>query len=492
MIKQLKALMIIMIFNSLLIAQAPDTMWIKTFGHSGDDVGKSIKQTTDNGFMIAGTLRDSEDNYAVYLVKTDAVGDTTWTRKIGGDADSSSSNGWSVLQTTDGGYVVVGGTRSEVHSLNDYDLYIVKTNQNGDVQWKKAYGNLLSDIGSCIYQADDGGFIIVGTHQLINHNSTDIWLIKTDSNGDTLWTKTFGGDQSDIGNAVVQSDDGGYIIAANTYSFGAGGRDILLIKTNANGDSLWAKTFGDSDQDAAYDIQKTLDDNFIVAGSITNPGQSAYSNDYLIKINSDGDTLWTKTYSSESDFWAVGNSVYATSDGGYVICGTTYWANSDKTDIYIIKTDINGNKEWSKSSNILGYDEGYTIVQTSDEGYAVLGFYTPTGTVLSDIIFIKYSPVTTAVNEKFNNSNSGFALNQNYPNPFNPSTKIRFTVPAKSYTSLKIYDVLGNEVGTLVDEYKPAGNYNVDFDASNLSSGVYFYTLRVGNFIESKKMLLLK
>jgi hypothetical protein len=166
----------------------------------------------------------------------------------------------------------------------------------------------------------------------------DVYIIKTDASGDTLWTRTYGGTSDDAAYSVQQTSDGGYIVAGTTSSFGAGGEDVYLIKTDVAGDTLWAKTYGGIHNDDGYSIQQTSDGGFIVAGQTNSFGSGGYDV-YLIKTNAYGDTLWTRTCGGADD--DCGQSVQQTSDGGYVIAGETY-SEAGGYDVYLIKTDDSG------------------------------------------------------------------------------------------------------------------------------------------------------
>jgi hypothetical protein len=252
---------------------------------------------------------------------------------------------------------------------------------------------------------------------------------------DTMWTKTFGGMESDWGNSVRQTNDGGYIITGFTTSFGAGLDDVWLIKTDYSGDTLWTKTFGGTSSDVFSSIQQTSDGGYIITGHTDSFGAGG-EDGWLIKVDDLGDTIWTKTIGGSSQEFC--SSVEQIQDGGYIITGIKN--NGVSTDVWLIKTTP---------------DISNTVPNT-------------------EIAF------------------SDFSLQQNYPNPFNPSTKISWQLPVGSQQTLKIYDVLGNEVTTLVDEFKPAGNYEFEFDASGLPSGIYFYQLKTEGFVETKKMILVK
>ena len=366
------------------------------------------------------------------------VSNILWDKTFGGPGQE---RGYDVQQTTNGGYIVVGYT--------NYDIWLIKTNASGDTLWTKLIGGEYGDFGSSVEQTNDGGYIVSGGLDYFNGVSVDIWLIKTDAYGDTLWTKIFGG--AAMGNQcndVHQTTDEGYILTGYTEKLG-GIRNVWVIKTNDLGDTVWTKIFGGNNIDWGESIQQTIDGGYIICG-ITKSFSAGYSDAWIIKINDSGSVLWTKTLGGVHD--DQGRSVQQTTDGGYIITGSTWSSSTGDYDVWLIKTtpDLSEIKQYN------------------------------------DVI------------------NSNFALSQNFPNPFNPSTKIKYSIPVGtgSAVSLRIYDVLGNEIATLINEEKLAGTYEVELNVSMLSgsvsakgrysSGVYFYQLKAGNFIETKKMILLK
>ncbi len=454
------------LFKTILYAQAPDTLWTKTFGGNEDDRGFSVQQTTDGGYIITGyTESFGAGGWDVWLLKTNANGDTLWTKTYGRSGGSDTDWGRSVQQTTDGGYVITGNTNST--GAGNTDVWLIKTDANGDTLWTKTFGTISDDGSASVQQTTDSGYIITGNIEFFDA----LWLIKTDANGDTLWTKTFGGNGLEWGESVQQTSDGGYIIAGTTWSFGAGNTDVWLIKTDSNGDTLWTKTFGKAGLDYGYSVQQTSDEGYIVAGSI---GDAL---PWLIKTDANGDTLWTKILQQEEGF---AFSVQQTTDGGYIVPVSTGW---------LIKTDANGNILWTKS---FGEDGLASSIQTTDGGYIITGYTDPPGPDFPDVWLIKVAPEITSLDESPYVSISDYQLQQNYPNPFNPETVITYRISGNVKTSLRIYDITGREVKTLVNQSQPAGEYLVTFNASGLASGIYIYRLRAGNFEQSRKMLLLR
>jgi hypothetical protein len=341
------------------------TNWTRTYGGQGQEVACSVQQTSDGGFILAGRT-DSYDagKDDVYLIKTNAQGDTLWTRTYGG---TSNDRGNSVQQTSDGGYIVAGWTHI---GAGDYDVYLIKTTAQGDTLWTRAYGETGNDAGNSVQQTSDGGYIIAGITDSNVTGAADVYLIKTDAYGDTLWTRTYGGTDFDCGNSVKQTTDGGYIIAGLTQSFGAGSDDVYLIKTDAQGNALWTRTNGGTGYDRGSSVQQTTDGGYIVAG-YTYSTETEYSDVYMVKTDALGDTLWTRTYGGSSDDF--GNAVQQTPDGGYIVAGATDSYGAGNSDVYLIKTNSQGDTLWTETYGGVLNDRGEAIQRTADGGYIIAG-----------------------------------------------------------------------------------------------------------------------
>ncbi len=300
-----------------------DTLWTRTFGGPYTDIGRSVQQTSDGGYIVAGYTKFWYDTSysAVYLIKANAQGDTLWTRTFGGDSGDDAA--YSVAQTSDGGYIIAGGTHS--FGAGPVDAWLLRANASGDTLWTKTIGGAEYDVGNSVQQTTDGGYIIAGS----TGTASDVYLVKTDSHGDTLWTRKYGGTGLDWGEAVQQTTDGGYIVTGRTTSLGK--RGVYLIKTNAAGDTLWSRAYGQSSNSSGYSVQQTTDGGYIIAGTTSFVGDSVY----LVRTNAQGDTLWTRTYGGPD---GVGRCVRQTADGGYIVTGYTSDSAGNRA-VYLIKTN---------------------------------------------------------------------------------------------------------------------------------------------------------
>jgi hypothetical protein len=314
-----------------------DTLWTRTYGGSGTEIAYGVQQTADGGFIISGyasSVATASDD--AYLIRTDPSGIVIWSQAYG---DTLQESALSVQQTSDGGYVFAG--RSDSYGSSSADVLLVKTDNSGGVLWTRSYGGAGWDEGSSVQQTADGGYIVVGSTDSFGANQIDVYVVKTNSSGDTLWTRTYGGGGGDVGSSVRQVPDGGYLIVGSTGSFGAGTDDVYLVRTDASGTPLWTKTYGGSSPERGYSVWHTSDGGFIISGSTESYGGGSFPFVYLIRTNSSGDTLWTRTYGGTAGD-QYGLYVQQTSDGGYIVVGHTESFGAGSEDVYLIKTNEKG------------------------------------------------------------------------------------------------------------------------------------------------------
>ena len=356
----------------------------RTFGGFYYDEGWSVQQTNDDGYIIAGyTASYGAGSEDVYLIKTDASGNEQWSQTFGG---IFSDYGESVQQTTDGGYIIAGRTYS--YGSGSTDVYLIKTDAYGNEIWSKTFGGISSDYSRSVQQTYDGGFIIAGLTYSYGYSIgySDVYLIKTDANGNETWTKTYGGYYDDFGFNLQQTYDGGFIIAGKTYSYGAFSENVYLIKTDALGNQIWSKTFNGNGYGYGRSVRQTTDGGYIIIGK-TYAISEYYSDIYLVKTDVNGNETWSQTYGGMFD--DVGFSVQQTSDFGYIITGKSSIYGNFYYDVCLIKTDALGNQQWSKTFGGSSDDWGYSVRQTSDGGYIIAGWTSSYGAGSSDVWLIK-------------------------------------------------------------------------------------------------------
>ncbi len=468
-----------------------NVLWTKTYGGSDTDYAWAIQQTADSGYIIgAHSGSFGAGSHDVYLIKCDLNGNATWTKVYGG---SNADGAYSLQQTTDGGYIIAAHVNSFGAGL--HDVYLIKTNDKGDTLWTKTYGGSNEDRLRAVHQTTDGGYILVSETLSFGAGNADVYVVKTDSGGTVMWTRTFGGSSADYGYSVRQTTDGGYIIAGYTQSFGAGSTDVYLVKTDSSGTVMWTRTFGGSSADYGYSVRQTTDGGYIIAGHTQSFGTGG--DVYLISTDASGDLLWTKAFGgSGTDY---GRSVRQTADGGFVITGYTDSFGAGNKDVYLIKTDHLGNSGCNESATVTLVGNTATIVNNSTQTVMGSGaFIDTTATIVSnaatvDSLLCIDNP--TDIDPSEDNSDppiEQFNLFQSYPNPFNPSTTIEFSLPRAGYVTLKVFNMIGEVVATLVNEELNVGTYTTQWNASGVASGLYFYRMHAGDFIDTKKLLLLK
>jgi len=289
-----------------------------------------------------------------------------WSRVFG---SYKASTGCAGLPTPDGGYIAAGYTRA--YGAGEDDVWLIKTDASGNKLWDKTYGGDSGDFGYSVGLTSDGGYVITGYTVSYGAGGKDVWLIRTDASGNRLWDKTFGGAGDDDGWSVTQTADGGYLVAGRTSSYGAGNADLWLIKTNASGNEIWNRTFGGAAKDEGFSVQATPDGGCVVAGCTASYG--AGDNDvWLVKTDADGNKLWDKTFGGAGS--DVAHSVVLTQDGGFAVAGYTSAPGAGPSDVWLIGTDASGNRLWDRKRGGGDDDVAQSIAQTPDGGYVVAGW----------------------------------------------------------------------------------------------------------------------
>lgn len=450
-------------------ASAQNIIFQKKYGSTASpgnsDLGESVQQTADGGYAIAG-YSDSFGNgtFDFYLIKTNNIGDTIWTKVYGTINEDAA---YEIQETVDGGYIVVG--YSDNVSTDD-NIVLFKTYSNGSLQWYKTYIGTNAEAGFSVRPTTDGGYILLGTVSVASPFNYYMHLIKTDFNGDTLWTKNYG--IYTEGYSVRQTSDGGYILTGRIYN-AASVQDVHLIKTDSNGDTLWTRTYGGTKNDQGNSVQQTTDGGYIITGSTKSFDTTIQNGQaYLIKTDSNGDTLWTKKISNPNCLGALGNSVQQTLDGGYIIGGTHGYVGQ-QYDMYLVKTNSSGDTLWTRTYGGVYAEGGNSVQQTTDKGYIVVGFSQSNG-FFYDVYLVKTdslgntSPLVGVEEQEQNITQQEITI---YPNPF--AEQANLVLPDEIETNgeaeLVIYDVLGNET-----ERVKVTAQRALIQRDNLKEGMYF------------------
>jgi hypothetical protein len=247
----------------------------------------------------------------------------------------------------------------------------------------KAIGGPASEEGNSLIQTSDGGYAIAGFTQSFGAGKWDVYVVKLDANGNLQWTKTIRGGG---GSSLIQTADGGYAIAGDTYSFGAGLLDVYVVKLDANGNLQWTKTIGGKKEDIGFSLVQTADGGYAIAGFTQSFGAGKWDV-YVVKLDANGNLQWTKTIGGPKD--DQGFSLIQTSDGGYAVAGFTKSFGAGEADVYVVKLDANGNLQWTKTIGGEYFDGGSSLIQTADGGYAIAGATQSFGAGLLDVYVVK-------------------------------------------------------------------------------------------------------
>jgi hypothetical protein len=344
--------------------EPPVIEWNRTYGDwssEGPGYSKALAQTSDDGYIMCGTtdFPHGAPDYDFWLVRTDANGNAWWNKTYGTAGHDAAS---AVVQTIDGGYAIAGTVWMGTFYYADF--YLVKTDTFGMSQWNCEYEGGGSEEASSMIQTTDGGYLIVGDKYLPSVGNTDIWLVKTDENGQMQWNKTYGSSANDGARCVIQTIDGGYAVV------GFAGGDAWLIKTDVSGNAQWNEKYGGNGDDVLNCIVQTFDGGFLMGGSTRSYG-AGWDDLWLVKADDSGNLMWNRTYGgTENDY---GSSVVETSDGGYALFGTTWSFGISYDDPWLVKTNVDGNRQWDIVFEGQYNDGGCSLVQTKDGGYALLG-----------------------------------------------------------------------------------------------------------------------
>jgi hypothetical protein len=466
----------------------------RRYGTSRDEKANNVQPISTGGYLLAGSASDGGTNPDVFLVRTDEWGDTLWTRTY---PRTWSSRAQAALEIADG--FIIAGFAVTSTGPSRTDILLMKINDQGDTLWTKTYGTSNNEQAFDIKITNDGGYIVCGQSDEPN-GRMNYYLVKTNSMGDSIWTRKHGlpNQEKAYAKAVHQTTEGGYLIAGyvDDYTIGTGNGFIYLVITDSLGLLDTTRVYNFPTKEQIYDAQG-ISDGYVIAGHIENIGAGGWDM-FLMKTDELGDSLWTCTYGDSME--ERGYGVEQTLDGGFILAGMTRSLGAGSSDYYLIRTDNNGDTLWTRTFGGNSHEEAFDVHQTVDGGYAVAGYSYSYTAGWADFFLVKtdgngYVPIQAHNDQPIQN----YELFQNYPNPFNASTVISWQFAVSSRIKLSISDISGKAVAVLLNEKQPAGFHSIEFDASNLASGIYVYRLSVepltgkaGRFIETRKMVLIR
>ena len=384
--------------------------FITTLGGSKNESAQAIIRTTDGGYAILGHAQSmdgdvttkSNESYDYWLLKYDATNQLEWQKTYGGSADD---RGADLIQTSDGGYVVAGKSKSNDLEVSENagfdDFWVVKLDSSGSVSWENSFGFAGSDIPYSIIQTNDDGYLLSGVLDvsasngqgdrssiLSRHAGGDYWVIKLNSNGVKQWSNYFGGSFTDTAYDAIQTEDDGYIIVGSSDSDDVditnnrGTYDFWIIKISATGSLVWEKSFGGSEIDEAHAISKSADGNYLIAGDTRSSDLNISQNNgaadlWIIKITPEGTLLWEKSLGGSN--FDVGRSISKTQDNGFLISGSSrstnasFSANKGQNDAWVVKINSSGDLEWQKTIGGCEVDFFYDAVELNDQTVIAVG-----------------------------------------------------------------------------------------------------------------------
>jgi len=487
-----------LLFSQICYAQSPPIQWQKSLGGSLWDVGSSIQQTGDGGYIVAGLTYSNDGDVSgnhgeadYWIVKLNSDGNIQWQKSLGG---SAWDEGNVIQQTADGGYIVAGLTESNDGDVSGNhgtaDFWIVKLNSDGNIQWQKSLGGSSWDVANAIQQTADGGYIVAGMTESNdgdvsgNHGKADCWIVKLNSDGSIQWQNSMGGSRHDAANSIQQTDDAGYIVAGRSNSIDGdvsgnhGSADYWIVKLNSTGIIQWQKSLGGFGLDVANSIQLTADGGVIIAGySFSNDGDVSgnhgESDYWIVKLTSTGIIEWQKAlggYRKDASY-----STQQTADGGYIVAGQAESYEGDVTghhgwtDFWIVKLNSVGSFQGGKSLGGSAGEDASSILQTTDGGYIVAGYsYSNNGDVSgnhgeSDVWIVKLSPEFVGVDDALNTPSEQLEI---YPNPAHQSISLKIA-SEDPVLKVTIYDLLSREM------LRQSIPNDGPLDISSLANGLY-------------------
>lgn len=484
----------LILISALLLAGAMgawaqvDTLWTETYGGERQEGFRDLVATPDGGCLAVGyTYSFGSGDADIYVVKTDAGGHLAWTRTYGGP---DREYGWGLCATGDGNFALVG--QQTDLATGDMDLYLLKISPAGAPLWEKTYGRAGADEGFDLMETSDGYLVITGRTEFLETGESDLFLLKTDAAGDTLWTRTLGGAESDWGSAVCELSDGFYGICGTTGSV-TGNRDIYVVKVAPDGSIVWAEGYGSStdlDADWGSGLCAAEDGGMVVVGHGNDHVLYDALDIWLIRIDGSGQSLWERRFGAPGNYYDYGTNLCATSDAGYLICGVTKDPATQENSIYVVKTDDAGIEAWNHTVGGIRSDWASRVLECSPGRYRIAGHTESFGAGRFDGWLLDlYDPTVQSATPPLV---VGAALLRRPLSPFRPGGTLHFELFQPAHVQIEMVDATGRRVATLCDASYQPGHHALTWRASAQESGIYYCVMSVGERMASQKLMLIK
>jgi hypothetical protein len=358
------------------------TMWNQTYGGPASENCFSLLKTNDGGYAMAGhTYSLGAGDADVWLVKTDQFGNLQWNQTFG---TAGYEDAQDLLITDDGGYLIVA--RSTTFGAGDNDLWLIKTDTLGNMQWNKTIGGIDYDKAWRIIKTPDENYAFAGITRSFGAGGNDYWLLKTDYLGNVIWNTTIGGTGDDRARCLINTPDGGFLLTGWSNSYGAGALDVWLVKTDSLGNHQWNATYGGIETERSSSLISTNDGGYIIAGNTASFGEGE-TDIFVVKTDFQGNMEWNRTYGGPAG--EISTKIINTDDGGYGIAGRTYSFGSGESDIWFIKIDQNGNIVFNQTYGGEMADISHSIIENDDGGYVISGYTASFGAGEDDFWLIK-------------------------------------------------------------------------------------------------------
>jgi len=444
-----------------------------------------VYPTGNGGYFVFGNAGSGfyADTSKVFVLEADGNGNVIWKNMIG--EDDALNYCYAIGKTPQDGFVMVGHHKEGTAFSDPISPMIAEFDETGSLNWLMfhpwEWDDELTDV---LPDSNGEGYVVIGTTQTFgagSPNQYNIFMMKTDANGNELTKTVLDGGYDDFGYAMTHGIDGGYMFAG-AYESGKSLRDLYFIRTDENLNVTWTKLVDGSGYDYPHSIVTTNDGCYIVAGQTDSYGSS--NDAFLLKIDDEGEVAWIKTYGGDQSDYA--NDVILTQDNHYLLCGKSK-SFTTNSQIYLLKTDTDGNEVWSETISYESGSNTYSIYE-DDPGHFLLAGYYATGSGDYKSMIVDVTDLSSALDENLDKKDK--PILSCFPNPFSNGTKIEYVLSDRDDMNLSIYDCTGGLISTLANGVQTRGKYFVDFERNGLSPGVYYMVLSTNRYMKTCKVVV--